>query len=220
MARIPLSVCVIALTQNDYHDLEPDRFRNLLDAAADCFNFAQQGKPYAPSPDDWKPFGENWPLVDALRAANFEPNFLSNQLYNTDAGGSVREITDLYIIDPLVLMHRSKRDLLIREVQATILAARRAFCIILPATLPPNLRDEIENACTNSLRDLHRVWVDRDGCEWEIEKTFRLQAFFKRLAHQFSQRPNPANLQTALTIFAERGTPPVNLTELPRLVGG
>lgn len=219
MVNIPIKVCVIALTQNEVDDLEPEQFKNLIAQAADYFDFAKSGKPYAASADDWNPFGSRT-IVECLKGAGLEPTFLSSDLYHVHNKFEVMDKTNLYIIDPLVLMHRTKRQLLIGDVQATIRQALRsgdcAYCIILPANVPVDVRRALESACNEYLIGLYTVRLERDWAEWEVEKVPRFEAFLHRVYRQFSQRPISKNFEAALKLFSAAGIA-VDLKELPRM---
>src|SRR5712691_9579361 len=156
--EIRITVCVVALTQGDYADLDP-KIQAKLAALRPSFDFAISGKPYATSPDEWQPFNVALPIREYLKNANLTATFLSSQLYDNATALDVLKKTQLYIIDPLVLTHSKKRDWLTRDIQRTIYTAdvEKAFCIILPADLPPSLRDEIATMYSTDLNNLYGI---------------------------------------------------------------
>lgn len=215
-----ITICVIALTQADFADIEPDAFRVLLATPPPFYDFNVPGRPYALAPDDWRPFGGNDTVTQLIEAAGLTLNSMSIQLFDPAASVEARDKTELYIIDPLVLMHRAKRNTLRYNVQERIQAAKRAFCIILPSDVPQTIRDELKEACSRDLNDLFRAWLEVDVWEWEVEKPLQLHKFLRRVAKHFSAKGDPS----AMAIFFQKsndefGTPRVTLAELPRMVG-
>lgn len=215
-----ITVCVIALTQADFAEIEPDDFRASLATPPPFYDFNILGKPYAPAPDDWRPFGGDDTVAQLIKAAGLTLNSMSIQLYDPAASVEARDKTDLYIIDPLVLMHRVKRNKLRYNVQERIQAAKKAFCIILPRNIPQTIRDKLEEACLRDLNDLFGAWLDVDVWEWEVEKPLQLHKFLRRVAKHFSEKGDPSTM----AIFYQKsndafGTPQVNLPDLPRMIG-
>jgi hypothetical protein len=214
---VRITVCVVALTQKDYEDLDPV-VQAKLAAATGFYDFATAGRPYAASPDEWRPFYADLPIREYLAKANLEASLLSTQLYDTSTGPEVLKKTHLYIIDPFVLTHTKKRDLLAREIQTAIFVSDKAFCIILPAELPEPLRTEIANMCITQLSRLYGVRADNDSCEWKVEDADRLRTYLMRLARQLGPKPNPVALIEVQGILQRRGVAAPNLFGPPQLV--
>jgi hypothetical protein len=215
--RVRITVCVVALTQADYQDLDP-AVQVKLTALPSFYDFATPGKPYAASPDEWRPFDMGLPIREYLTKANLEASLLSSQLYDNAAGPEVLKKTHLYIIDPLVLIHTTKRDRLAREIQTAIFVGEKAFCIILPADLPKELQKEITDLCAAQLRNLYGIRADSDSYEWRVEDADRLEVYLRRLARQLASKPNPAALAVVQALLLNRGVPSPDLPEPPQLV--
>jgi hypothetical protein len=215
--RIRITVCVVALTQADYHDLDP-ALQATLAALPGFYDFGTPGKPYAASPDEWHPFDRGFSIREYLERANLEASLLSTQLYDDDAGPEVLKKAHLYIIDPLVLLHSKKRDRLAREIQIAIFVGEKAFCIILPTDLPKTLQKEIADLCAAQLRNLYGIRADNDSYEWRIEDADRLDVYLRRLARQLGSKPNPAALAVVQALLLNRGVPSPDLPGPPQLV--
>lgn len=219
-----IKVCVVALTQKDYADIEPEDFRTLLVTPPPFCDFAVPGKPYAPAPDDWRPFVGSDTVMQFLRAANLAPISTSTYLYDPDnkISTEARDNTDLYIIDPLVLMHRVKREILCSKVQPEIRKAKTAFCIILPSNIPPGIRTKLEIACSTRLSDLFDTWLDVDVWEWEVERPQQLKKFLRWLARylNLNGKGSTDSMGFYFEIHNEKyGTPRVLVTQTPRMSG-
>lgn len=212
---IPITVCVIALTQSDYKDLDPD-LQTKLTSLKEHYDFSVAGKPYAASPDEWRPFDTNSPIRDYLAKANLEPSLLSSQLYDSRTLGDVLKNTYLYLIDPLVLLHTKKGSRLSGEIQLAIYTSEKAFCVILPDGLPSTLREEIEAICFEKLNDLRKAWNDQDYCEY-VETADRLRKYLKRLARQISEKPNPSALAAFQALYHQLGVANPDLYKSPKL---
>jgi len=215
--KVSITVCVVALTQEDYLDLDPG-IQIKLKALAGVYDFDTAGKPYSMSPDEWQPFEVGLPIRRYLEIANLRASLLSAQLYDPKVGPEVLKKTFLYIIDPLVLTHTKKRDWLAREVQTTIYTAEKAFCIILPVGLPESLRKEIAEICADQLRYLHAIRDDKDSYEWQVENADRLQTYLKRLARQLGPKPDPIAILLTQAIFQQRGVANPDLPGNPQLI--
>ena len=211
-----ITVCVIALTQNDYGGLDPTA-QSKLAGLPEIYDFKTSGKPYAGTPDDWQPFNTTLSIQAYLKQSDLEANLLSNQLYALATFQDVLKNTHLYVIDPFVLMHSNKADRLVREVQTAIYSADKAFCIILPEDIPSAVRKEIVEICYQKLNSLKSILQDKDSGEW-IENADRLNKFLKRLARQMSAKPNPAALELVQAILNSRGVPEPGLKRAPQLL--
>jgi gluconate kinase len=198
---VEITVCVIALTPNDYNDLPPE-VKTKVDALKPSFDFAISGRPYEASPDEWKPFDPTVPIRQYFTDADLTATFLSGDLYDDKKSLDVLRDTQLYIIDPFVLAHNKKKEWL-RQVQTTIYTADekvfKAFCIILPSALPQALRDEITTMCTTSLGNLYLI-RKRDTYEWQVENADRFQTYLTRLARKLG--PTDANYDSLQVIQA------------------
>jgi hypothetical protein len=217
--RIRITVCVVALTQADYQD---PAVQAKLAAVPGIYDFTTPGKPYAASPDEWRPFSMGPPIREYLEKANLEASLLSTQLYDNAAKREVLKKTNLYIIDPLTLIHSQKGDLLAEHVQTAIYvssndANSKAFCIILPADLPATLRTEIADMCASRLRDLCSIRDDDDSYEWEVEDADRLNRYLKGLARRLASKPDPYMLLLVQQALQGRGVPAPKLDGPPQM---
>jgi len=216
--KIRITVCVVALTQNDYQDLEP-AIQAKLTALSALYDFSTAGAPYAASPDDWQPFGAGLLTISKyLEEANLAASFLSARLYDSKIDPKVLKNTNLYIIDPFVLTHTKKRDRLAREIQTAIFVGEKAFCIILPEELPKPLRVELANLCASQLCDLYSIRKNNDSYEWKVEDSERLQDYLNSLARQLSLKPDLGQLAAVKAFFSGRGVPDPNLSGPPPMV--
>lgn len=212
--RLRITVCVVALTQADCQDLDP-AVQAKLKALPGVYDFTTLGKPYAASPDEWRPFDMGLPIREYLTKANLDASLVSTQVYDN---ADVRRKTHLYIIDPLVLVHAKKKDRLAREIQTAIFVGGKAFCIILPADLPKELQKEIADLCIAQLGDLYGIRKESDSYEWHVEDADRLDAYLQRLTRQLGPKPDPIVMLAAQAIFQSRGVSAPNLSEPPQLV--
>lgn len=188
-----ITISVLALTRDDYNGIEPE-FRAKVDAAKPHFDFAGPGRPYARSPDDWRPFGGPETIEELIRSAGFKPSSMTLQLFGSPSQNlAARQSTELYVIDPMILMHRDKRDK-VHNVQAGLVGGEAAFCIILPGSLPHDLRDDLAQVCERRLGDLASIWLNTDVREFEIGKASQLKKFLWRVRNQLRDRGNRANM--------------------------
>jgi hypothetical protein len=215
--RTRITVCVVALTQSDYNELDPS-IQTQLTALTALYDFGTPGKPYAGSPDEWRPFDMGGPIREYLEKANFEASLLSSQLFDSAAAREVLKKTHLYIIDPFVLTHAKKKDRLAGDVQTAIFITEKAFCVILPAELPKALRTEIANKCAAELGDLYGIRDEDDSYEWVVEDAERLNGYLKRLARRLVSKPDPDALAAVQALLGGRGVPSPSLPSPPRLV--
>jgi len=215
--KIVVTVCVVALTKQDYGELD-EAIKEKLDALGDVYDFQTVGKPYANSPDEWQPFEEGTPIRAYLDKANLKASLVSAQLYDPQRGAEVLKKTALYIIDPLVLTHTTKRERLAREIQTTIYNTEKAFCIVLPAELPAALRGELADVCINQLQSLHAIRDENDSYEWQVETAERLQSYLKRVARRLGPKADDFMLSLAQAVFAARGVARPDLSDNPQLV--
>jgi hypothetical protein len=208
-----ITVCVIALTQDDYQGLDPT-VRAKLAAL-----FATPGKPYhKSSPDEWRPFDID-SVSQYLTNANIEASFLSVQLDDEKRRTRALRETSLYIVDPVVLLHGPKGDRLAKEIQIAIYAGEKSFCIILPDIFADTLRTELRNNCQVRLKDLWDSWKDQDDYDL-VESHERFQKYLFRLARLLTSKPDQNTLASAQAIYKERGVAAPNLNQVPHLGRG
>jgi hypothetical protein len=214
-----ITVCVVALTQGDYLELDPN-IKDQLTALRPSFDFATAGRPYAASPDEWRPFEVDVPIRQYLKKANLVATFVSTQLYDDQASFDVLRDTQLYIIDPFVLTHRIKRQWLSREVQRTIYTANsdKAFCIIIPSDLPPSLRNQIALLCSTQLNKLYGIRDQKDLYEWQVENAERLRSYLNRLSRQLTSQTNFDVVLQARAILTQLGVRNPGLSSTPGLL--
>src|SRR5262245_47800055 len=124
MPDIQITVCVIALTQGDQKDIE------LVFQPRLAGFFTAAGKPYdKASPHEWRPFSVD-SISEYLKNASIKASFMSLDLDDEARRNTALRKTNLYIIDPLVLLHTTRGTRLSDAIQSGIYSASKAFCIV------------------------------------------------------------------------------------------
>src|ERR1051326_2571780 len=205
-----ITVCVVALTQGDYKDLDPGVQTKW--AAL----FANPGKPYhKSSPDEWKPFDID-SVSQYLADPNIQASFLSIQLDDDKKRYQALKETSLYIVDPVVLLHAATGDRLSKEIQIAINPGKKSFCIFLPATIPDPLRAELIDNCQAKLKNLWDCWTDQDDYDL-AESHDRFKKYLLRLARLLTSKPDQSTLALAQAIYKQMGVSAPSLNQAPHL---
>ncbi len=202
MAKTPITVCIVTLTTAEKAGLDPPEFVARLTAANGYYDFTVNGKPYSVSMDDWRPFPGGDTIPTLLMNENLEPTFMSVYLFDPDKNLEAQKRADLYVIDPVVLMHREKSGVVSGQMQGTIVSGGKDFCIVLPDDLPAGLRAELQAKCDTALNNLKKVWHDDTRGEWEISKPAQLARFFRAVFNRQTKKPNTANLAQLVQLAA------------------
>lgn len=208
---IQITVCVIALTREDQINLDPAFQARLTEF------FAADGKPYdKSSPDEWRPFNVDT-VSDYLKNASIKPSFLSLQLNDAATRNRALRDTRLYIIDPLVLLHTLKGTTLSGAIQTAIYSGPKAFCIVLPVTIPDSLRKDIEACCQSKLPDLWKSWEDQEDAELVLTQE-HFRRYLKNLANLLASKPNQDALELVRQLLTLGGVASPDLPRPPQLV--
>jgi hypothetical protein len=180
------------------------------------FDFSKMGSPYAASPDGWVPFGDTQSILQLLKAGLGDFDLYSDSA--NLASDDIRLGVNLFIIDPLVLLHRDKAVLAALIQEHIISRKDKAFCIIVPQSLPEMFRKQILDLCTDKFNSL-KTRVDATMAEFEADKPERLSWFLRRVSPYLRGLPNPARLEEARQTLANMRVPFIELAA-PTIGGG
>ena len=120
---------------------------------------------------------------------------------------ATRRSVNLFIIDPLVLLHQQKASLLVDRIQEHICSADKAFCIILPQNLPQPFREQLRRRYEAQLPDLKGQPLS----EFEVERFDRLEQFLTRIEDYLRGYPTRAQFEQSKRVFSVMGINPVAL---------
>jgi hypothetical protein len=195
-----VTVGVLTLTLGEEAGVEQGDIYNELIAANYC-DFRTAGHPYAKSPDEWVPFGDGKSVRQMIQEElkDYDVLFRSTDLDQFE----VRNSAKLFVIDPLVLLHVTKGTLLITFIQEHIRTSEKAFCLILPESMPRASRNKLHDLCLARLKGL--ADADSSHAEFEAEKPWRLQSFLRRIARRLSGGPDPAQKEALAQLFKGLG---------------
>jgi hypothetical protein len=172
------------------------------------FDFSKMGSPYAASPDEWIPFGDSRSILQLLKAGLGDFDLFSDSTNLADV--DIRLGVNLFILDPLVLLHRHK-VMLAELIQEHIVSRKdKAFCIIVPQSLPDIFRKQIIELCADKFKYLE-TRVDATLSEFEVDKPERLSWFLRRVSPYLRGLPNPARLEEARQTLTNMGVPFIEL---------
>jgi hypothetical protein len=226
-----ITVCILALTDNQHTDIEPKELRDLLlqDETKKSYDIKAKNKIYGSSPDDWSPFENKKPIFNYLSEEGFDVTSLSYYLIQKK---NIQELDvlisqiDFYIIDAsFPSLDKSFPGFLDRLDVAIfngVTKKEKAFCLISPLRIPTDIRIRLEELCEKKLRSSKEVYTNGyDYAEWGIQTLDKFLIFLRRLKGRIEEgktKPRQIRISELVQIIGALGAKDLQMDQTPKLI--
>jgi len=194
MPKPPLRIAVLTLRPGDERELDPgplaDEVRRLINGGT---------LSYAPAPDDWMPFNDGITILRHLTDGLDAFEVFSDSA--TVADFKIRRGTNLFVIDPAVLLHPAKRSLAVLIQEHVCSREDKASCIVIRGNLPAPFFDQLSAHYKVKFSDL----IDHANgslFDYQVADLFRLKQFLKRVTPWLGDVPDSERHAEAAGILA------------------